>query len=72
MELNWQNKEKLGIHNLLEQIGDLSQKVVAGELKEIHSKIDTLSQMGLIQDNEKIKEMKEKMKNLGIEFEVKK
>ena len=66
-ELNWEKKEKVGMHDLLDQINDLTRQVVAKELVDISSKIEILHQMGLLQDSEELTKMKDQLKAMKIE-----
>jgi hypothetical protein len=63
-ELKWEQKEKLGITSLLEQLNGYAQTIVQKELTEISSKLVTLKSMGIISDHNQINELKQKIDDL--------
>jgi hypothetical protein len=66
-QVNWEKKEKLNIVNVLDEISNLSKKVISREIQDIYSKIETLQAMGIIKDENKMKELKMQIKKLNLE-----
>ncbi len=61
--LEWERKEL--DNKFIRELETLVNGVVFNELNDINSKIESLCSMGVITDDEKIKELREKMKQLG-------
>ena len=62
--LQWQQPEKLGISNVLQNVEKLTKQVVQREMVDISNKIGMLETMGVIKDTEKFKKIKEQMEQL--------
>lgn len=65
-ELEWKVRSSRHRSELVNDLERLMQNVVMTQVQEINSKIESLCQMGVIQDNEKIQELREKMKQLQV------
>jgi hypothetical protein len=64
-ELSWKKKSPNDKNEFFDKINELVQSALLKEINDVNSKIDMLFNMGIIKDDEKIKELKEKMKNLN-------
>jgi hypothetical protein len=62
-ELEWKKRESRR-PEFLENLDYMMKNVVMAELKDINNKIESLCSMGIIKDEDKLKEIREKMKQL--------
>jgi hypothetical protein len=66
-ELNWEKKDRIGLVELTDKLKELTNEVVKKEVFDIARKFAVLQRMGIISgDNEKLKEINEKLKNLKV------
>jgi len=61
--LEWEKRKSMQ-SNLAKNLDTLMHGVVLTELKNINGKIESLCSMGILKDNEKLSELREKMKQL--------
>lgn len=66
-KVDWQFKKKLNFVKVLDKISLLTETVVRRDIADIVSRVDMLHSMGIIQDNDKVRELKEKLSKLNIE-----
>ena len=64
--LKWQKRRKLNIVDLVEKIEDLSKQVVKNQMDDIGNKLGTLEAMGAVSDPEKLRVIREKIKEIGL------
>jgi hypothetical protein len=63
-ELKWKARSASKRSELVESLEKLMKGVVVAQLQEINSKIECLCQMGIISDNDKLQELRSRMKQL--------
>jgi hypothetical protein len=63
--LSWQQKSNKS--ELFEKLNELVSTVVLREMQEVNLKIETLCRMGLIKDEDTLKELRKKMQELKIQ-----
>ena len=66
-QLGWKYKKKLNFTKVLDKIAFLTETVVKREVTDVSAKIEALCAMGIIQDNEKIKELKDKLSKINLD-----
>ncbi len=62
-ELSWEYKTGCK-SELIDKLRELTNALAIREIQEISSKIEILFQMGLVKDEEKIKELRQKIEEL--------
>lgn len=66
-KLNWEKKQRFNFAKVIDQVNNLSKEVILRDLKDAVSKVEMLHTMGFIKDDEQIKKMREKVKELNLQ-----
>ena len=64
--LKWKRKDKLNFAKKIEEIAKMSKQVIARDIVDVNKKIEGLSRMGLISNNDALDKLKKKMSELKL------